>query len=70
MNPNVAGRFRRTTIFFAVCLLALFLFQSLILAINSQIRALYQKKAVNLQTETAEPDSEDSDYLNHNKPTK
>lgn len=70
MAPRPQWWFKALTGFFAACLLGLYLFQSLILAINSRIRALYQKKRVNLQSENAGAASgavsEDKKH-NHNK---
>lgn len=51
MAPRPGWWFKALTGFFLACLLALYIFQNLILAINSRIRAFYQKKRVNLQSE-------------------
>jgi triosephosphate isomerase len=53
MSPAPRGWLRLLLLFFGAFLIVLYLFQSLFLAINSRIKAFYQKKAVNLQSETA-----------------
>jgi hypothetical protein len=60
------GWLRLLTLVFGVFLLILYLFQSLFLAINSRIKSFYQKKAVNLQTESECSDKEAPDNLNDN----
>lgn len=72
MAPDSGYWFRILTTLFVVCLLSLYLFQSLVLAVSARIKGFYQKKEVNLQTETkVNPDMPlpalDSDKLNHNK---
>lgn len=70
MAPKPQWWFKALTGFFAACLLGLYIFQNLILAINSRIRALYQKKRVNLQSENAgvlSATSSVDNQHNHNK---
>lgn len=49
MAPEPSAWFKVLTGFFGACLLLLYLFQSLVLAVSARIKRIYQKKAVNLQ---------------------
>lgn len=59
MQPDPAGWFKALSGFFAATLLALYLFQSLILAVYSRLRKFSRKKTVNLQPETGHDASEE-----------
>ena len=52
MAPRPAGWLKFLTGFFAGCLLLLYLFQNLVLAVYVRIKRIYQKKAVNLQSKS------------------
>jgi len=52
MAPNPGAWFKVLTGLFGGCLLLLYIFQSLVLAVSARIRGFYQKKAVNLQTKS------------------
>lgn len=62
MAPDPRGWFKMLTGVSVTGLLALYLFQRLILAVYSRIRKLYRKKTVNLQSE-----NDIENKLNHNK---
>lgn len=52
MAPRPAAWLKFLTGFFAACLLLLYLFQNLVLALSARIKRIYQKKAVNLQSKS------------------
>lgn len=67
MAPRPQWWLRTITGVLVACLLILYMFQNLILAINSRIKTFYQKKGVNLQAENKDACENASDDLNHNK---